>query len=46
MRNKHKFTAEVDTKCPFDNCGKSFVKTVTVEFETNQRGDVISKTVT
>ena len=45
MRNKHKFKAVVDIHCPFDNCGKSFVKTVTVEYETNQRGDVISKGV-
>ena len=45
MRNKHKFTAVIDVRCPFDNCGESFIKTVNVEYETNQRGDVISKTV-
>lgn len=46
MRNKHRFTDEIDIKCPYDNCGKSFSRSITVEYETNQRGDVISHRVT
>jgi len=45
MRNEHKFTAGVDVRCPFDNCGKSFLKDVTVKYVTNQKGDVIEKSI-
>lgn len=45
MRNKHSFKQELEIKCPFDNCGKTFFKTVTIEYVTNQRGDVIEKRI-
>lgn len=45
MRNKHRFTVDVNVRCPFDNCGETFLKTVTVDYVTNQRGDVIEKTI-
>lgn len=41
MRNKHTFKDEIPCKCPFDSCGKEFQKTVTVQYITNQKGDVI-----
>lgn len=41
MRNKHKFKNNVPCKCPYGDCGKEFDKSVTVEYITNQRGDVI-----
>ena len=41
MRNKHIFKEKVLCHCPKDNCGCSFDKTITVEYVTNQRGDVI-----
>lgn len=43
MRNKHKFTSEITVTCPYNNCGKVFSKKVTVEYVTNQKGDVIEK---
>lgn len=43
MRNKHQFKVEIPIRCPFEACGKYFIKHATVEFETNQKGDVISK---
>ena len=42
MRNKHTFQIKAEIRCPFESCGKTFGKTITVEYETNQRGDVIS----
>jgi hypothetical protein len=45
VRNKHKFTQKVSCKCPYDSCGQEFVKTVIVEYVTNQRGDVIEHSV-
>jgi len=41
MRNKHKFSGIKELKCPYEDCGKTFNKTITVEYVTNQRGDVI-----
>jgi len=43
MRNKHVFKEEIECKCP--KCGSDFYKKVTVEYETNQRGDVIKHTI-
>ena len=43
MRNKNSFKQELMIKCPFDNCGKTFFKTVTIDYVTNQRGDVIQQ---
>lgn len=43
MRNKHTFQIKSEIRCPFESCGKIFRKTITVEYETNQRGDVISQ---
>ncbi len=39
MRNKHKFEDEAYCRCP--KCGEKFPKRFTVEYETNQKGDVI-----
>ncbi|GAF90281.1 unnamed protein product [marine sediment metagenome] len=41
MRNKHVFKEKVLCRCPKESCGDTFYKTVTVEYVTNQRGDVI-----
>lgn len=41
MRNKHKFSAVKIFRCPYENCGKEFEKTITIEYVTNQKGDVI-----
>jgi len=43
MKNKHVFEIKTEMRCPYENCGKTFNKTITVEYETNQRGDVISQ---
>jgi len=45
MRNKHKFSHEIHCKCPYAGCGREFEKVVTVEYTTNQRGDVIEHKV-
>jgi hypothetical protein len=45
MRNRHEFTQRVSCKCPYESCGNAFVKTVTVIYITNQRGDVIEHNV-
>lgn len=45
MRNKHIFKEEITCKCPFDSCGKEFQKKITVEYITNQRGDVIEQKI-
>lgn len=45
MRNKHKFSAVKTFRCPFENCGKEFEKTITVEYVTNERGDVIEQRI-
>ena len=45
MRNKHVFKTVIDCKCPFEACGKRFFKNITVEYATNQRGDVIESRV-
>jgi hypothetical protein len=45
VRNKHKFNNKVSCKCPYDSCGQTFDKVVTVEYVTNQRGDVIEHRV-
>ncbi|GAH61694.1 unnamed protein product [marine sediment metagenome] len=39
MRNKHTFKEGTECNCP--KCGLSFYKTITIEYVTNQRGDVI-----
>ena len=41
MRNNHVFKRRVKCRCTELNCGNEFMKTVTVEYVTNQRGDVI-----
>ena len=41
MRNKHTFKGRVALRCPMQACGHEFHRTVTVEYVTNQRGDVI-----
>jgi len=43
MRKEHKFKIEVNLRCPYRDCGKTFTKTITVIYETNQKGEVISK---
>ena len=45
MRNKHKITGELDVTCPYKDCGKVFSKKVTVEYVTNQKGDVIETNI-
>ncbi len=45
MRNNHRFKTIVPCRCPFEECGKTFDKAITVEYVTNQRGDVIEHTV-
>jgi len=41
MRNKHDFYQVINVQCPFEDCGKTFTKTIHVFYVTNQRGDVI-----
>lgn len=41
MRNKHRFKEKIRVRCPKESCGEKFYKTITVEYVTNQRGDVI-----
>lgn len=41
MRNIHIFKNNITCVCPNKDCGKDFTKTITVEYETNQKGDVI-----
>ena len=43
MRKKHTFKIKTDIRCPFESCGKKFRKTITVEYITNQKGDIISQ---
>jgi hypothetical protein len=45
MRNKHVFSAVKTFRCPYENCGKEFEKTITVEYVTNERGDVIEQRI-
>ena len=45
MINKHRFKIDFDVKCPFDGCGKTFIRKLTVEYVTNQRGDIVSTKV-
>lgn len=45
MRNKHKFKMVKEFKCPYNDCGKTFTITITVEYITNQRGDVIKQRI-
>lgn len=45
MRNKHTFNEKIEVKCPFANCGKTFDVDITVEYVTNQIGDVIAQKV-
>ena len=45
MRNKHVFSAIIEIRCPYENCGKEITKTVKVSYVTNQRGDVIESVV-
>jgi len=30
MRNKHIITADIECKCPFDGCGKTFYKKIKI----------------
>jgi len=41
MIKKHKFFSEISVTCPYKECGKQFSKKITVEYVTNQKGDVI-----
>ena len=43
MRNKHTFKIKAEIRCPYEGCGKTFRKTITVEYVTDQRGNVISQ---
>jgi len=45
MRNNHTIIMNMECKCPFDACGKTFYKRITVNYMTNQRGDVIDERV-
>jgi len=45
MRNNHSFKQTIECKCPHESCGKPFVKRVTVDYVTNQRGDVIEQRI-
>jgi len=45
MRKKNRFTIEIPMRCPYQSCGKSFTKKITIKYETNQRGDMISQRV-
>jgi len=45
MKNKHEFEAEVELRCPFQACGKTFTRKIHIEYVTNQRGDVISQKI-
>ena len=45
MRNEHIIRKNIEIKCPWEDCGKTFFKTVTLYFVTNQRGDVIDSKV-
>jgi len=45
MRNKHSFKETIEIRCPYTDCGKTFAKTIYFEFETNEKGDVISQRV-
>ena len=45
MRNKHTVIKKLEVTCPWKDCGKTFFKTVTVSFVTNQKGDVIESRV-
>ena len=46
MRNDHTFDVAIECRCPYDNCGKTFTKDVTVKYVTNQKGDVIEEFIT
>ena len=41
MINKHKFVERESCRCP--KCGNIFNNKTTVEFDTNERGDLIRK---
>ena len=45
MRNYHIFRQAVEIRCPYKNCGQTHIKTMTVEYITNQKGDVIESRV-
>lgn len=45
MRNKHELKETIEIRCPYQNCGKKFTKTIHIEYETNQKGDVISQRI-
>ncbi len=41
MNNNHEFKSRIEIRCPFEGCGKTFNKTITVQYVTNQKGDII-----
>lgn len=45
MRNKHTFKGRVMLRCPKESCGYESVRTVKVDYVTNQRGDVIEQKI-
>ncbi len=46
LRNQHILISTINIKCPYQECGKDHYKTITVEYITNQRGDVIEHQIT
>lgn len=45
VRKVHEFKVEMDCRCPFESCGKPFTKKVTVQYVTNQKGEVIEQKI-
>lgn len=45
MRNQHTFKSKITCICPNKDCGKDFIKEITVEYETNQKGDLIKSRI-
>jgi len=45
MRNIHEFKVDILVACPYESCGKYFNTKRTIQYVTNQRGDVIEQKV-
>lgn len=45
MKNIHRFKIKITKRCPYENCGRISTKEITIEYITDQRGNVISKRI-
>ena len=45
MKNKHTFSVVIKCRCPKKECGELFQKRVTIEYTTDQRGNIIDSKV-